>query len=434
MLDNRPVLPEAADRPRQYIPDAPLRDKAGNLLMREDCRIFSGLWGYHRDESSWKSVPFLIKMLIERSFFRGPQSRAPGKSAVFGRTGIRGLAFPRAGVTLAAVVGGSLMPKFKVLVTDHVFEHFDREKSVLSPLDAELVVREAEHASELVDDVVDADAILNTYLPGIDRELLKHGKKLRAVVRYGIGVDTINIPHATELGIMVANVADYCINEVADHALALFLTLGRKTAFSDTRVKGGEWSLSFVKPMKAAREMTAGIVGFGRIGRAIAARLRPFGINVVFSDPGVTGNADGARNVEFDTLLAASDVIFIQCPANDATHHLIDGSALNKTSKCPLLINTARGSIVDTDAVVQALQAGKLSGAGLDVLEDEDAVVKADHPLKQFDNVVMTPHSAWFSDAAIPELQKRAAEQVALVLRGERPTSLLNPEVLESKR
>lgn len=324
------------------------------------------------------------------------------------------------------------MARFKVLVTDYVFENFEQEKAVLAPLDAELIVRQAKDASELKDDVVDVDAILNTYLPGMDRELLQHATKLRVVVRYGIGLDTINIPDATSLGIMVANVDDYCINEVANHAMAHFLTLARKTAFSDRKVKGGEWSLAYLKPMKAVREMTAGIIGFGRIGAAIAERLKPFGLDVMFFDPGVDDGGDVAVKLDFDELLRSSDVIFVQCPANEKTHHLIDQEAIDKMAKCPLLINAARGPIVDTDALVNSLAAGKLAGAGLDVLEDEDAVVTTDHPLKSMDNVVLTPHSAWFSSKAIPELQRRAAEQVALVLGGKKPTSLLNPEVCDT--
>ena len=323
------------------------------------------------------------------------------------------------------------MAKFKVLVTDHVFENFEQEEAVLSPLDAELIVRQAKDASELREDVVDADAILNTYLPGMDRELLQHAKKLRAVVRYGMGVDTINIPDATSLGIMVANVNDYCIDEVANHAMAHFLTLARKTAFADRKVKAGEWNLAYVKPMKAVREMTAGIIGLGRIGAAIAERLKPFGPDVVFFDPGVADGGGLGVKVDFDELLRSSDAIFVQCPANEKTRHLIDQDAIDKMAKCPLLINTARGSIVDTDAVANSLAAGKLAGAGLDLLEDEDAVVTTDHPLKSMDNVVLTPHSAWFSSKAIPELQRRAAQQVALVLQGRKPTSLLNPEVCD---
>jgi D-3-phosphoglycerate dehydrogenase len=249
------------------------------------------------------------------------------------------------------------------------------------------------------------------------------------VARYGIGVDTINVADATDHGIMVTNVPDYCVNEVADHAVALFLTLARKTAFSDRKIREGEWSLSYVKPMKAIQGMTVGIVGFGRIGREIAQRVLTFGAQVVFTDPFVSEPLAGTAPVDLDTLLESSDAVFIQCPSTEETYHLLDRSAFERMKARPFLINTARGPIVDTDAVVWALKNDRIAGAALDVLENEEAVVKHDHALKTFDNVILTPHSAWFSDRAIPQLQRLAAEEVARALRGERPRSLINPEV-----
>lgn len=321
------------------------------------------------------------------------------------------------------------MPKYKVLVTDHVFENFDGEKAALESVDAELVIRQAKTPGELTEDVRDADAILNTYLGPIDKALFSVAEKLKIVARYGIGVDTINVADATDRGIMVTNVPDYCVNEVADHALALFLTLARKTAFSDRKIRAGEWSLSYVKPMKAIQGMTVGIVGFGRIGREIAQRVLTFGVQVVFADPFVSEPLEGTVQVDLETLLESSDAIFIQCPSTDETHHLLNQDAFARMKAMPLVINTARGPIVDTDAVVWALKNNRIAGVALDVLEDEEAVVKQDHPLKAFDNVILTPHSAWFSDRAIPQLQRLAAEEVARVLRGERPKSLINPEV-----
>ena len=253
-------------------------------------------------------------------------------------------------------------------------------------------------------------------------------------MRYGIGLDTIDIPAATERGIMVANVPDYCINEVADHALSLFLALARKVPLSDRKVRAGEWSLAYVKPLKALFRMRAGIIGFGRIGRAVAQRLQAFGIEVTFHDPCLSQDTAGCRALSLDELLATSDAIFVQCPATKTTRRLLDRAAFAKMQKQPLVINCARGEIVETDALVWALENGHVSGAGLDVLEDEAAVVKTPHPLKQRDNVVLTPHSAWFSDAAIPTLQRRAAEEMARALRGEKSSSLVNPQVMPGIR
>jgi len=322
------------------------------------------------------------------------------------------------------------MAKFKVVVTDYVFESFDIEKEVLSAVDAELEVCQCKSADEVVPHLAGTHAILNTYLAGMDAKVFDAAPDLKVIVRYGIGVDTIDVAAATARGVMVANVPDYCVEEVSDHALAHFLALARKIPFSDRKVKGGEWSLSYLKPMKGITDMTAGIIGFGRIGRAIAQRLKPFGLEIVFADPAGEGDADGCRRVGLDDLYATCDAIFVQCPSTDATHHLLGRGAFDKMQKRPFIINTARGAIVDTDAVVWALENDKIAGAGLDLLDDEDAVVDSDHPLKKFDNVILTPHSAWYSSAAIAKLQRKGAEEVARVLRGERPKSLVNPEAL----
>ena len=326
------------------------------------------------------------------------------------------------------------MKRFTVLVTDYVFADFDQERRILAGADAELTVLQCKSIAELKPHLPGVHGLLNTYLPGIGAEVFDAAPNLKVVVRYGIGLDTIDVPAATQRGILVANVPDYCINEVADHALAHFLALARKIPLSDRKVKSGEWSLAYVKPLKALAGMRAGIIGFGRIGRAIALRLSAFGVEVVFQDPLVVTETAGCRPAAFDEVLATCEAIFVQCPASKATRHLLGREAFEKMRKQPLVINCARGEIIDTDALVWALQNGKVGGAGLDVLDDEAAVAKKPHPLKQFDNVTITPHSAWFSDTAIPTLQRRAAEEMAKALKGERPSSLVNPEVVERKR
>jgi len=321
------------------------------------------------------------------------------------------------------------MPQLKVLVTDHVFETFDAEERILAEVGAELQVLQCRAAAELLPHLAGVHGLLNTYLPGIDAAVFDAAPDLRAVVRYGIGFDNVDTAAARARGIPVCNVPDYCIDEVADHALAHFLDLARKISLADRRVRAGEWSLSYVKPLKAIRQMRAGIIGFGRIGRAIAARLAPLKVETVYYDPVLSGEIAGARRVCLEELWGTCDAIFAQCPATPETRHLLGREAFEQMQKQPLIINCARGEIVDTDALVWALETGKVSGAGLDLLEDEDAVVKHDHPLKGFENVVLTPHSAWFSSAAIPNLQRRAAEEMARALSGQRPTSLVNPEV-----
>jgi D-3-phosphoglycerate dehydrogenase len=320
-----------------------------------------------------------------------------------------------------------------VLVTDYVFADFDQERKILAGIGVELKVAQCKSIVELKPLLRGVHGLLNTYLPGIGPEVFDAAPELKAVVRYGIGLDTIDIPAATHRGIMVANVPDYCINEVADHALAHFLALARKISLSDQKVKMGEWSLAYVKPMKALAGMCAGIIGFGRIGRAIATRLKAFGVKVVFHDPMIATETEGCQPVTFDTVLATCDAIFVQCPASKATRHLLNRSAFEKMRRQPLVINCARGEVVETDALVWALQNGQVSGAGLDVLEDE-SIIKTQHPLKECPNVTISPHSAWYSEAAIPALQRRAAEEMARALCGDRPSSLVNPEVMERRK
>ena len=322
------------------------------------------------------------------------------------------------------------MAKRKVIVTDYIFESFDTEKEALGAVNAELEVYQCKSADEVIPHLANAHAILNTYLPGMGKKIFDNAPDLKVIVRYGMGLDTIDVAEATRHGVMVACVPDYCINEVADHAMAHFLTLARKIPLSDKKVKTGEWSLAYVKPLKSIQQMRAGIIGFGRIGRAIADRLKPFGPEIVFFDPLIKTDVAGYGNMALDELLMTSDVIFVQCPSTKSTYHLINRQAVEKMKKKPILINCARGAIVETDALVWGLENGRLGGAGLDLLEDE-AIVKHDHPIKKFDNVILTPHSAWYSSAALPSLQRKAIEEVIRVLRGEKPKSLVNPEVME---
>ena len=313
------------------------------------------------------------------------------------------------------------MGMLKVIVTDHVFQDFDQEREILGGVGAELEVQTCTTVDELIPHLAGVHGILNTYLPGIDARVFDAAPDVKAVVRYGIGIDTIDIREATVRGIVVANVPDYCVDEVADHALAHFLCLARKIGFSDRKVKRGEWSLGYVKPLPAIRSMRVGVIGFGRIGRAIARRLKAFGCEVVFSDPLQENKVEGCRRVALDELLSTCNAVFVQCPATPETHHLIDRSAFERMRKGSIFINCARGEIVDTEALIWALENGRIGGAGLDVLEDEAAVVGVNHPLKRMENVQLTPHSAWYSTAAMGELRRKSAEEVLRVLSGKKP-------------
>jgi len=323
------------------------------------------------------------------------------------------------------------MAKFKVVVTDYVFPNLDIEKSIFEPYDVELVAMQCKSADELMPFVVDADILLNTYLGGIDRRLFSIMKKCKLIVRYGIGVDTIDINGATEYGIMVANVPDYCLDEVSDHAIACMLALTRKLTLSDRRVRNGLWDLGYLKPMRKISNLTVGVVGMGRIGRLSAGKVSAFGARIIFSDPYVNEDSldISAKKVTLNELVASSDVILIHAPATPETHHLFDSNLFALMQRNPVIINCARGNLIDTNALVEALSKGIVSGAALDVIEGVPPF-SPDHPLCRFENVIITPHSAWYSEEALINLQRLAAEEAARVLRGEKPRSLLNPEVL----
>ena len=322
------------------------------------------------------------------------------------------------------------MADYKVVVTDYILPDLEIEKEMLAAAGAELAPGQCRTASEVIELAHDADAILNTYYEPLDETVFASCPKLRIVVRYGVGVNTINIPDATRHGIMVANVPDYCQDEVSDHAIALWLSLARKIVLANDKIHRGEWDLKPLEPMCNLRGQTAGIIGLGRIGRRVARKLDAFGVELLFTDPYVGKEADlggvDCRKVEMEELCRASDAIFIHAPANEETHHMLNAECFAQMEKCPFVINTARAPLVHTEALVAALQQGQVRGAGLDLVEGEQ--LPADHPLLHFDNVVITPHVAWYSEDSKVSLRQRATQEIIRVLQGGKPRSLLNPE------
>ena len=323
------------------------------------------------------------------------------------------------------------MSQFTVTVTDYVFPDLQIAQEVLAEVGAELVVGQSKSAEEVTELVRGADAVLNTYYGPIDDSVMDAMPDCRIIVRFGVGVDTIDIPAATARGIMVANVPDYCVEEVSDQAAAMLLALLRKLPQADRAVRRGEWELAPLKPMGRIVNLTVGIVGMGRIGSAIARKVAAFGSRIVYYDPYYEGDPPaGAEPTDMPELLRLSDAIIIQVPATPETRHMLDEAAFAAMARRPVIINCARGELIDTAALVGALEQGLVSGVGLDVIEGAPPLPD-DSPLLGYDNVILTPHSAWCSDEALPSLQHLGAMEVARVLRGERPKSLLNPEVLD---
>lgn len=313
-----------------------------------------------------------------------------------------------------------------VLVTDHPAPTLDIEESVLAPLGMELVVARTGVEEELLALVPPADAILTCFEQVTDA-VVGAAPNLRVISRYGVGVDNIAVDAASARGIPVTNVPIYCIDEVAEHSLALLLALIRRITTYDRSVRSGQWDLDVGTPIRRLAGSTLGVVGFGNIGRAVAHRALGLGLTVLISDRSATQEevrAAGGRLVELDELLAESDGVTLHVPLTESTRHLIDADSLALMKPSAVLINCARGAVVDLDALTDAITAGQLAGAGIDVFEPEK--LPGDHPLREMGNVVLTPHVAFYSEDAIADLQKQAVENVASVLRGRFPAHVVN--------
>jgi D-3-phosphoglycerate dehydrogenase len=277
----------------------------------------------------------------------------------------------------------------------------------------------------------EADALLVQY-GAVTRRVLEGLPRLRVVVRYGVGVDGIDLEAATDHGVPVVNVPDYGTDEVANHAVALLLALARKLARLDRQTRSGAWDVFRVGPVTRLAGQTVGIVGCGRIGSAVARKLGGFDLRLLGCDPHITTVPPGVQPVAFERLVNESDYVTIHCPLTAETRHLFDAESLGWMRPTAVLINTARGGIVDTAAVVDALREGLLAGAGLDVLEEEP--LDPASPLLRMEQVIVTPHAAWYSEEGRSDLKRRAAEEAVRVLRGERPRHCVNPDALGRPR
>ncbi|MFO0953782.1 MAG: C-terminal binding protein [Isosphaeraceae bacterium] len=318
-----------------------------------------------------------------------------------------------------------LMPT--VLVTDSTFERLDIEEAVLGPHGCTVVSRQCKDPAELAPVVGGADFIL-TQFARVDARVIAAMDRTRLIVRYGIGVDNVDLDAAKSRGIPVCNVPDYCIDEVADHTLGLLLAATRQLLPGSLRIREGGWGLAApLDRMRTLRDLTIGLVGFGRIGREVAGRLRGFHCRILAHDP-VTSDEEvrrwGAEPTGLDDLLASSDVVSLHCPSTPATRGMIGRAAIERMKPGVVLVNVARGDLVDTAALVDALRSGRVSAAALDVADPEP--LPADSPLRTFENVLITAHVASASVKASRRLRESAAGAIAAVLRGEPAPNVVN--------
>lgn len=313
----------------------------------------------------------------------------------------------------------------RVAILDDGYDDYDAERAVLSAIGAEIVLRPCRNAAEAVRAAIaDADAALVRESP-IDEAAIAAAPRLRGIVRYGVGVDNIALAAAAARRIPVCNVPDYGVEEVSDHALALLLAVLRRLPEGDARVRGGGWGVPRTRPVQRIAGSTLGLIGFGRIGAALLRKVRGLGFaRILVTDPALTTPPEGCTLSDVPTIAAEADAISLHAPATPATRHMVDAAFLARCRPNAVLVNTSRGALVDEAALAEALRQGRLQGAGLDVFETEP--LPAESPLRSLPNVILTDHAAWYSEAAVADLQRKAAEEVARLLTGAAPLHQVN--------
>jgi D-3-phosphoglycerate dehydrogenase len=326
------------------------------------------------------------------------------------------------------------MAKFKVYISDYDYPDNEIEKSILEPIGAEVIGLQCRTGEGLAELAADANAILQQYAR-IPRATIEKLKVCKAICRYGTGVDIVDVEAAYEHGMVVTNVPDYAIDEVADHSISLALMLIRRIPWYAEATRAGRWHWSESRgPIQRLRDSTWGLIGFGRIAQNIARKVRAFNFHIIASDPYVSAGfmaTYGVEKVDFETLLARSAVVNVMCPYTPETEHLINEQALRKMKKSAVLIDCSRGKIVDDRALYRALSEGWIASAGLDDTEEEPAKLDhwdpADNPLFSLQNCIITPHVAYVSEGSLQECRHVAAENAKAVLLGKTPPDLVRP-------
>lgn len=320
--------------------------------------------------------------------------------------------------------------QYKVVVTDYVFPNLDVEKQELAKIGGELVEAPASDEDSIIAAARDADAVLVCYAE-LSERAVSSLEKCRVISRYGIGVNNVHVPTATKKGIAVTFVPDYCVEEVSDHALALILACSRKVCQLNSLVKSGTWDFKSQRPLYRLRGRTLGLVGLGKIPRRLVEKVKAYDFNLLAYDPYADSSQAeklGVKLVEWRELLEESEIISVHAPLTDETRGMLDYEHFKMMKKAPILVNTARGGLIKEADLVRAMREGLVGSVGLDVLETEE--FDPDNPLLEFDNAVLTPHVAFYSEESLHELQFRAVEGVVQVLSGVQPRACLNPEVL----
>jgi D-3-phosphoglycerate dehydrogenase len=321
------------------------------------------------------------------------------------------------------------MPNYKIVFSDYYYPHNDKEIEILQRLGGVEIIDctkiepgGIKDEDKLIPYVEDADALIVQFA-SISKKVIEALEKCKIIARYAIGVDSIDVEAAKEKGIVIANVPDYCIEEVSDTTIAHMFNCLRKITFADHWLRNNDWSYDKIKPLRRFSNMTVGLLSFGNIARRVSEKLKAFGVNMSAYDPYVT-NTEKYPDVAFVSLkdlMSQSDIISVHTPLTQETHHMLNEEAFASVKPGAVLINTSRGGIIEENALIHAIESGKISMAGLDVLDTNDADYYHSAMMKFPDRVCITPHMAWYSEEAIADLQQKTALNVYEMLKNGKP-------------
>ena len=318
----------------------------------------------------------------------------------------------------------------KIVITDCDHPSVEIERTILSEIDPEFILAYCNTEDEVIEVAKDADGIINQYAP-ITRRVIESLKRCKVIARYGVGVDNIDIEAATEYGIIIANVPDYCVDEVSTHTMALILSCARGITLLDSKISEKIWDFTLAKPLFRTKGKTLGLFGLGKIARAVAQKASGFGFKIIAYDPYISKVNGEIKLVKFPQLLSDSDFISIHTPLTDKTRHSFGESELKTMKKTAYLINTARGPIIDERNLYVALKERWIAGAALDVMEKEPP--DWENILPKLNNLIITPHISFYSEESYVELKTKTAKAVLSVLKGGLPRAMVNPQAANKK-
>ena len=318
----------------------------------------------------------------------------------------------------------------KIVITDCDHPTVEIEREILSEIDPELILAFCNTEDEVIEVTQDADGIINQYAP-ITRRVIESLKRCKVIARYGVGVDNIDIEAATEYGIIIANVPDYCVDEVSTHTMALILACARGITLLDSKISEKIWDFTLAKPLFRTKGKTLGLFGLGKIARALAQKASGFGFRIIAYDPYVSKVNGEIKLVELSQLLSDSDFVSIHAPLTGETRHSFGENELKVMKKTAYLINTSRGPVINEKDLYIALKEKWIAGAALDVMEKEPP--DWENLLLKLDNLIITPHISFYSEESYVELKTKTAKAVLSVLKGGLPRAMVNPQAANKK-